>query len=272
MQLEIAPQSPLKFLKEIELESILDIIISNLYLYTRPKRGAVNKQILLVEVISIIGHSVRRGMKKDSSVAAKTGAFILYSFEELGMLKSILGSAGNGHATYIVEVLDDAAIQALWETVSREGAKGKLPSLIPYEPYTEFKHPTGQVLVKTGNKDVPGILTPDTHPIVFDAINKSLSTGWQINKEVYTVAKWALNNHTDAFSDIWEQQNPQAKATKLRETKAILSIADKFMDTIFYHMYYLDFRGRKYPTTAYLHEQSSDIAKGLLMRQDKKAI
>jgi DNA-directed RNA polymerase len=143
---------------------------------------------------------------------------------------------------------------------------------VPYESYTEFKHPTGQVLVKTGNKDVPGILTPDTHPIVFDAINKSLSTGWQINKEVYTVAKWALNNHTDAFSDIWEQQNPQAKATKLRETKAILSIADKFMDTIFYHMYYLDFRGRKYPTTAYLHEQSSDIAKGLLMRQDKKAI
>jgi len=272
MQLEIAPQSPLKFLKEIDVENILDIIISNVYLYTRPKRGAINKQILMVEVISIIGHSVRRGLKKDSSIAAKTGAFILYSFEELGMLRAILGSAGNGHATYVVEVLDDATIQLLWEGVSREGAKGKLPSITPYEPYTEFKHPTGQVLVKTGNKDVPTKLTPATHPIVFDSVNKSLNTGWQINKEVYNVSKWALNNHTDAFSDIWEQQNPQAKTTKLRETKAILSIADKFMDTVFYHMYYLDFRGRKYPTTAYLHEQSSDIAKGLLMRQDKKVI
>ena len=37
-------------------------------------------------------------------------------------------------------------------------------------------------------------------------------------------------------------------------------------------MYYLDFRGRKYPTTTYLHEQGTDQAKGLLLREDKKKI
>jgi hypothetical protein len=239
--LEIAPQSPLKFLKELSLEELMDTIISNVYLYTRPKRGQ-DKAILMAEIISVIGHSIRKGVKKDSSVAAKAGAFILYSFQELGLLEAKLGAAANGHATYVIEILDDAAIQGLWEGVSREGGKGKLPSEIPYEPWTSFKHVTGAVLVKTGSKVIPTLLTPETHPIIFDSINKSQETAWCINSEIYSLAKWALNNHTDAFSDIWEQVNPQAKTTKLRETKAILSIADKFLDIPFYHMYYLDFR------------------------------
>jgi DNA-directed RNA polymerase len=268
---EIAPQSPIKFLKKLEIEEHLDEIIANTYLYTRPKKGS-DKEIIMSEVICAIGHNMRKGEKKDSATAARCGAFILYSFAELGLTEIVMTSAANGHGTYVVKVVDEKSMQELWETVSRQGGKGKLPSATPYANWTSFRHEAGAVLVKTQSRVVAESLTPETHPIVFESINRSQRVGWLINKEVYNVAKWALSNKTEAFSDIWEQHNPQARTTKLRETKAILSIADKFTDIPFYHLYYLDFRGRKYPTTAYLHEQSSDIAKGLLMRQDKKAI
>jgi DNA-directed RNA polymerase len=261
----------LKFLRQLVIEDVLDDIIANTYLYTRPKKGS-DKQVIMSEVVSVIGHGLRRNEKKDSMAAARVGTFVFYSFYDLGLVLPVMTSAANGHGTYIIEVLDEKSMQELWEGVSRQNGRGKLPSATPYSDWTGFRHETGAILVKTQSRYVADILKPAEHPIVFESINRSQKVGWQINREVYTIAKWALSNKTEAFSDIWEQHNPQAKTTKLRETKAILSIADKFLDTYFYHLYYLDFRGRKYPTTAYLHEQSSDIAKGLLLRKDKKVI
>lgn len=272
IQEEIAPQSPLKYLSTLNVEDYLDNIIATTYLYTRPKKGN-NPSIYLVEIISAIGHSLRGKLKlkRDSSIAAKTGAFFLYSFEDLGMLQVFLGQGGNGHATYILKITNDEQIRNLWATVTLDKTS-KLPSTTPYDNWTSSKHSTGARLIKTGNKEVLNSVTPETHPMVFDAINKSQATGWNINHSIYDITQWALRNKTEAFSDIWEQQNPEAKATKLREAKAIIDIANKLLKAPFYHLYYYDFRGRKYPTTAYLHEQGTDLAKGLLLRVDRKEI
>lgn len=270
---EIDTRSSIAFLKTTPVEDYVDYCISTVYLYTRPKRGHVNAAIFLTEIISAIGHGVRSKLKlkKDSFSAAKLGGFILYTFEELGYLQVTLGQGANGHGTYIVQVTNDEGICNLWNSLPTSQIE-KLPSDTPFDSWVTHRHPTGASLVKTGSKEVLFSLAPEAQPIVFEALNKSQKVGWQINKSIYNLHGWALKNKTEAFADIWELSNLEARTTKLREARAIGDIAKKFLDKTFYHLYYYDFRGRKYPATAYLHEQGTDLAKGLLLRADKKAI
>ena len=268
---EIAPQNPIKYLKNYDVEQYIDVIISIIYLYTRPKKGKY-KSIYMSEVISALGHKIRSELKQpvNSALAAKTGAFILYTFQELEVLVVKLG-AGKVHQAYIIEIINDNAICELWQGLTAKEIE-KIPSLYPYPPWKGVRHATGIHIVKTRNKEVLSKITPETHGMLFDCLNKAQRTGWLINEEIYKLSLWALRNKTDAFADIWEQHNPEAKATKLRGARAIGDIAKKFIGKEFFHLYYYDFRGRKYAATAYLHEQGSDYARGLLLRSDKKAI
>ena len=265
--LEINGKSSIAFLMNRDFEPVYEVIVSIVYLYTRPKKGDQKVAIYLAEVISALGHSVCQRLKqpKNSAVAARTGAFILYTFEVLGMVQVVLGHGSKGHNSFIIQVLNDELIASLWEKLEITNVE-KLPSLTPFAPWTTAKHATGPLMVKTQNKEVLNALTAETHPIVFDCINKAQEMGWTINNQLFPIAVWALRNKTQAFAEIWELTNAEAKATKLREAKSIINIAKRFLNLTFYHLYYFDFRGRKYPTTAYLHEQGSDLARGLIKR------
>ena len=269
---EISPRNPLRYMLDHDVSTYLDTAISTVFMFTRPKKdSAKSASVFMTELVSAIGHSVRSRMKqkKNSGLAAKTGGFILYSFEEAGLIEVVIGAGVKGHQAYIVNVTDHNRLIALWDSLAIEKAE-KLPSEVPYAPWITTKHETGAVLVKTNNVNVLRALTAQTHPIVFNCVNRAQEVGWNVSREIYDVQLWAMRNKTDAFADIWEQQNPEAKASKLREAKAISSIARRFLGKTFFHLYYLDFRGRKYPTTAYLHEQGTDMARSLLRRADSK--
>lgn len=273
IEVELSARNPVKFLKELDVELLADITVSVTYLYTRLTRGSSKKTVTMAEVVSAIGHGIRNKykFKRDSAIAAKAGSFLLYSLDTLGVVGIRLGKGNNNHQTYIIEVINDDALSAMWNTLTVNKTE-KLPSEIPYVSWKTSRHETGAFLVKTSNKDVLDALTIETHPIVFSTVNKAQQIGWKINESVYNIQQWALRNKTDAFADIWEQQNPEAKQSKLREAQTIGSIAHRFLGKTFYHLYYLDFRGRKYPATAYLHEQGSDLSKGMLLLDHGKPL
>lgn len=273
IETEITDRSSLAYLRKLDVDDYIDIVISVVYLYTRARRGRNTHTTYLTEVVAAIGHGIRNRfrMKKNSATAARTGAFMLYTFEELGIVEVLLGHGARGHAAYIVRVVNDDALSELWDSLE-PGEIEKLPSERPYAPWTSHRHETGAFLVKTGNKDVLDSLQPDTHPIVFDCVNKAQRMGWTVNQPVYDLHVWALKNKTEAFRGVWEMHNQEARATKMREVRAIGDIAKKFLGKTFYHLYYYDFRGRKYPATAYLHEQGNDLARGMLLSAESKEI
>lgn len=233
---EITNREQIRYLKSYTVESYYDTLISILYLYTRPKKGQAKPAIYFTEIISAIGHTVQTKLKqkRDSGRAAKTGAFLLYTFEELGLLQVMLGASVKGHGQYVVQVLNDDEICKLWTAIETSKIE-KLPSETPYVPWQTSRHPCGANLVKTGNREVLDSLNPETHPMVFDCVNKAQAVGWNINKDVYDIYSWALRNKTDAFSEIWELTNAEAKTTKIREATAIGGIAKRFIGKTFYH-------------------------------------
>jgi len=239
---EITPRSSLVYLKDYDITAYLPIVISTVYLYTRPKKGHNRTSIYMSEIIAAVGHNIRTKLKlkRDSALAAKTGAFMLYSFEAIGLLQVVLGQ-GHKHATYVVQILNDTGLIALWNSLDPSQIT-KLPSERPYAPWISTRHETGLLMIKTSNPKVLSTVKPESHPILYECLNRSQSVGWRINKEVYEIYTWALRNKTEAFSDIWEATNPEARTTKLREAKAISDIAKRFLNKSFYHLYYYDFR------------------------------
>lgn len=269
---ELTGKNPCKYIASLNLEDSLNTAIDTLYRYTRTTKGSV-KLPTMTEIICAIGHTIRNQNKlpQNSSLAAKTGAFFLWNFEEAGIIKVALEAVSNGHATYAVRLLNEKALEKLWKSIVIPKSE-KYPSLTPFENWTTGRHATGLHLVKTEARDVLEGMTATTHPLVFNAVNKAQRVGWNVNKEIYAVYEWALAEKTEAFADIWEMQNPEAKASKLREARTIGLIAEKFYDETFYHAYTFDFRSRRYVSSAYLNEQGTDLAKGLLLLANRKPI
>ena len=257
----------------VDPEQYFDTVITALYSYTRPRKGKKGVSLLMVEVVTALGHAVRRKLRQptNSAVAARIGAFVLYTWEAHGILQVRLGAGHGKHQAYLVDVLDEDVLCDMWDALNIEKID-KMPNLSVPEPWVTPRQRDGMPILKTFDPTLLARISIDKQPLLFECLNRAQAVGWRVNEDVLEHVDWALKHKTDAFADIWEQHNPEAKETKLREARAVWRIASKLKGRLFYHRYYYDFRGRKYPASAYLHEQGADLARGLLIRETGAAI
>jgi DNA-directed RNA polymerase len=267
---ELDKRSKVYILNNYTEEELLDVAIPILHGFLRTMKDGQDV-IPFTELACAIGRAVLNLTRheQDSALACRIGAFILYTFEKEGLIARISAIGriqSQKHVTHAFEITNREALTKLFLSVDVV-KRNTFPRPEPFPDWTSFINKEGQPLVHSYCKSLVSKLTPKTHPLVFNAVNKMQRKGWAVNQEVLRHVEWALKGKADVFLDVYQQKDPLAKKQKLYEIREVLRIAESMRYwPAFYNRYYYDFRGRMYNASAFFNEQGGDLARGLLLR------
>lgn len=243
--------------------------------YTHILKG-LERKASLVEIAATIGRRVRQGlgMQLDTIADVQVGWFICISYIECGILGYRLKHTykkgrKSKHQSYHFTLKDWLAIKQLWSLVDKTKID-LFPLREPPDNWRGAVHSSGFPIIKKSHKEALDKINPDTHSVLMTALNKLQSTGWMINKDVFAVYQQALRLELKDQSPfkLHKEIDEQKKKSLIIEVEAIEQAAISNLNNTFYHIYNCDFRGRIYVNTAFLNEQASDNAKGLLLLAD----
>jgi DNA-directed RNA polymerase len=263
------------FLKEEDPKKII------IYSFGHILKG-IERQATLVDIAVTLGRRIRQKYKKkrDTIGACHVGWFILISFIEVGLLSILLKHTKvkkgklSKYPSYIVVVKNKKELFSLWDEISATEEEIDLfPTKQKPAPWASGIHETGIPIIKKSSNEIISKFSKEQHQYLFDVLNKLGSTPWLINTPVLEVLSFFMENDTEKTPLKFKtEKNHERRESLLIETSSIIKLARRHQDDVFYHLYNYDFRGRIYPNTAFLHEQSSDTAKGLLLFAEGKQL
>ena len=254
------------FLKEEDARRII------LFSFAHIVKG-VERKATLVDLAVTLGRRVRQKLRlsRNSVAACQVGWFVLVSFFEVGLLQYELSKTErkgkrSKYMTYGISVKNRKLLFELWDELNTAEEIDLFPMNEPPAPWTSALHPLGYSMIKKSSPEVTKLINQEEHQMVFDVLNKLGSTPWAINEPLLKVLEYYMEAPEEGNPLKYKQEKDREKKESLFiEVTSIQRLARKNADKVFYHLYNTDFRGRLYPNTAFLHEQSSDNAKSLLL-------
>jgi len=186
-------------------------------------------------------------------------------------------TAYKNNALYVLECKDHELLDEIINGEDIEQSP-EFPLLEPASDWTSGYNPSIKAqLIRGASSSTLKKCTPNSAPRVYKALNKLQKTEFVINPDVFKVYKTLMSQQDKktimrkeyTISDLSPFKHEKeeilgSRAGMFLEAKFILALASNIGERPFYQAYNTDFRGRIYPLTPYLHEQSSDNAKGLL--------
>lgn len=253
-------------LREVDLEPHLISAVGRIL-------QGLQKKATLVEVCVGVGKRIQTSLRlgNDTVQATQLGWFIVLAFIELGLVSYELQRVNKArrrtrtgkYQHYILQPRNIRELEKLWEEL-REQVVDLFPSGSPMGQWESNRHPLGHPLIKKASQSTLRHFSPERQPLVFESLNKLGNQGWRVNPHVMWAVQELKKNREGTILDFADEE-PHKRFSKELELDYTLRIAELQGDRVFYHLYNMDFRGRTYCNTAYLQEQSSDLAKGLLL-------
>ena len=235
-----------------------------------PVIKGLQQKTTLADVAVTIGRKIRQKFdyEQDSLCSLFGGLLVLESFANVDFLGTkrtfTRGRSRQKHPPYHIYVKDWGTYQVFLDAIDVNKLE-ESPLKVPAADWQDGFHEDGKTIIRHGNINALKEFSTTATPLVLGAINKLQRTGYTINPEVFAVYQQCMKL-TDGSSPFKfeKETNQEAQKSMKIEAQAIEEMANSNLNNAFFHRYSCDFRGRIYPGTAYLNEQSSDNAKGLL--------
>jgi len=256
---------------------MLDFLIEDMIIYGRKfiqrcfKRSKVEGETPITQASMAIGKYIVEGWDSNNvnfRDHVRVGDLIIEGFVMCGYL-----TISVGHMKSRKPVTIHATEK--WGEMEVVAGKTTCMSAEPIPPITKLFQDNGRAVIKTWDKSKEHLFMKYINAPFVKAIDRLQSTRYRVNTEVNQAIKenmfMFIKNET--FNGEDKEENAklyQRQASKNREIKEVMAIADKWLGESFSFYIDADYRGRLYYSEPFFNFQGADIARGQLLFDEGK--
>ena len=272
--LGVKPRRNLQLMRMIDTDGVdmLDFLIEDMIIFARKtiqrcfKRSKVEGETAITQVSMAVGKYIVEGWDSNNvnfRDHVRVGDLIVEAFVMCGYLTISVGHMKSRKPVTIHATKKWGEMEAL-------AGRSICISSEPIPVITSLIQNNGRSVIKTWDKSKEYKFIKYKNEPFVKAIDKLQATRWCVNKDVHQAIldNWEDFISNEIFSGEDEKENEklyQRQASKNREVKEVMAIANKWLDKDFSFYLDADYRGRLYYSEPFFNFQGSDIARGQLV-------